>query len=209
MIGFDFDWPFVRRYTILPAATALAAMIALFSAVLLQTQQAERHEQFSNSQSVVQEDYDALVYRRRIVDRYHRRYQQFSELGFVGLESRLDWIETLRSSSKVLTLPRVSYVIQPQLTVAAPVESILVGDNIQIHMSRLELEMNLVHEMDLLRFVDEIQQNAPGLMRVNRCALNWQPETDAPLRAAANILASCDIEIYSVITSDVSARASS
>lgn len=209
MEKFDFDWSYVRRLTLIPVASALVALLALVAAVILQARQAELHEQFSASQSVVQTDYDALVFRRRIVERYHERYQQFSELGFVGTENRLDWIETLRLTSDSLTLPRVSYVIEPQLKAIAPVESILASDDIRIHVSKLELEMNLVHELDLLNFVDALQQNAPGLIKVDQCDLQWQSEEETKLAAVANILASCSVEIYSIITSDVSTGVSS
>jgi hypothetical protein len=201
----EIDWSFVRQYTLMPVLSAVVAVIALAVALYLQKGQLALNDQLTANQSVIQEDYDALVARRRIVDRYHRRYQVFSELGFVGAESRLDWIETLRASSDELTLPRVSYIIEPQLTAVAPVESILAGDDIQIHVSKLELEMGLVHELDLLRFVDELQQNAPGLIKVDRCDLAWQGESTDRLVAEANILANCSVEIFSVITADVSA----
>lgn len=199
----DLDWGYVRQYTLIPATTALVAVIALVVSFYVQRGQTLLHEQLSANQSVIQEDYDALVNRRRIVDRYHRRYQQFSELGFVGMESRLDWIETLRASSDQQTLPNVSYVIEPQLRAVAPVESILAGDDIHVHVSKLELEMGLVHELDLLRFVDDLQQNAPGLIKVDRCELAWRGEIGDRLDAEANIQANCSVAIFSVITADV------
>lgn len=203
------DWPYVRRYTIIPLASAMLALIVLIAAIWWQERQTELHSQLTANQLVVQEDYKALVDRRRIVARYHQRYQQFSELGFVGMESRLDWIETLRESSLELTLPRVSYMIEPQLTAIAPVESILAGDDIVVHVSKLDLEMNLVHELDLLRFIDELQQKAPGLIKVDHCNLTWQADREQTLTADQNILASCSVEIYSVITADVSVGVSS
>ena len=204
----DVDWEYVRQYTLLPVASAVVAAAALAAASFVHSTQVELNEQLTANQAVMQEDYDALVDRRRIVERYHRRYEQFSELGFVGIESRLDWIETLRATSTELTLPRVSYVIEPQLTAIAPVESILAGDDIAIHVSRLELEMNLVHELDLLKFVDELQQNAPGLIKVDGCDLTWQGESHALPKAAPNIAANCSVAIYSVITADVGGEAS-
>ena len=101
-------------------------------------------------------------------------------------------------------MPRVSYVIEPQLKAVAPVESILAGDDIAIHVTKLELEMGLVHELDLLRFVDELQQKAPGIIKVDRCNLTWQLGDDAKLLAEPNILANCSLQIFSAITSDVS-----
>lgn len=198
------EWTYIRQYTVLPVVSALVALCALVATIYVQARQTELHSQLAANQMVVQEDYAALVNRRRIVERYHQRYQQFSELGFVGMESRLDWIEVLRESSLALTLPRVSYVIEPQLTATAPVESILAGDDMEIHVSKLDLEMNLIHELDLLRFVDELQKTAPGLIKVDNCRLIWQADPQQSLTADPNILANCSVEIYSVITADVS-----
>ncbi len=199
----DLDWQYVRRHTLIPLICLLAAAAAAVTGYVIKQQQYTLNEQLTANQSVMQEDYAALVQRRRIVDRYHRRYQQFSTLGFVGMESRLDWIETLRESSGELTLPRVSYIIEPQLSAIAPVESIMAGDNVSIHVSRMELEMSLVHELDLLRFVDELQQRAPGLIKVDRCELVWQADPQQQLTADVNIGANCSLAIYSVITADV------
>jgi hypothetical protein len=143
------------------------------------------------------------VYRRRLVDRYHRRYDEFYRLGFVGRERRLDWIETLRETRQDLTLPRVSYAIEPQLQAIAPVESIRASENVQIHLSRVQLEIGLVHELDLLNFIAELQRKAPGLIRVQGCDLVWQSATEEKLTVAANILAVCSLQMYSLVTSDV------
>jgi hypothetical protein len=200
----ELDWNYIRQFTLIPTITFVLAVAVLFVSMHVQGSQAKLHEQLTADQAVMQEDYDALVDRRRIVDRYHRRYRQFSEQGFVGMESRLDWIETLRAKTSELTLPRVSYALQPQLKAIAPVQSIMAGDDISIHVSNLDLEMGLVHELDLLRFVDELQQHAPGLIKVDRCYMSWQGEGRENLAAESNILANCSLQIYSVITADVS-----
>lgn len=203
MNRFDFDWRYVRRHTLLPALTAVVTAVVLGAGVWMHAKQQALFTQISVNQDAMHEDYDALVYRRRLVDRYHRRYEQFFDLGFVGEESRLDWIETLRETSVDLTLPRVSYAIEPQLQVVAPVQSILAGEDISIHLSRLHLEAGLVHELDLLRFFDELQRNAPGLIKVDECNLVWQAESADTATVDANILADCSILIFSVVTSDV------
>lgn len=206
MIRFEFDWNYILRHTLLPCVTLLVSGIVFGTSVWLHDSQQARHAQFTVNQDVMHEDYDALVYRRRLVDQYYRRYQQFNEVGFIGLESRLDWIETLRTTSMELVLPSVSYAIEPQLQVVAPVQSILEGEDIQIRLSRLELEMGLVHEIDLLNFFDELQSHAPGLIQVDRCHLQAQSRDANGLRANANIQANCSLRIFSVITSDVLAQ---
>lgn len=204
----DFDWPFVRQNTLIPTLTALIAVVACTAAYWMHTAQVERFSQLRVNRAAIHEDYDALIYRRRLVDLYHRRYLQFHDLGFVGRESRLDWVETLRTTTNELTLPRVAYAIEPQLKATAPVQSVMSGEDIQIYLSKLQLEMGLVHELDLLRFFDELQGKAPGLIKVDGCNLNFQVDKDYRMRAGANIQASCAIKIFSVITSDVGTGAS-
>ena len=203
MARFEIDWQFALRHTLVPSLTTIIAAALLVIAVWIQARQELVYSQFSVDQNVLNEDYDELVYRRRLVDRYYRRYQSFNELGFVGRESRLDWIETLRGATNDLTLPRISYAIEPQLQAIAPVQSIAASANAQIHVSRLQLEMGLVHEIDLLRFFDALQKEAPGLISVDHCELNWQGERIAAITVGTNILASCSLSIFSVITSDV------
>ena len=197
------DWRYAMRHTLLPAVTAAITVVVLVVSIWMHGKQESLFSEINVNQGVMHEDYDALVQRRRLVDRYHLRYERFYELGFVGEESRLDWVETLRESSADLTLPRVSYAIEPQLKVVAPVQSIMAGEDLQIHLSRLQLEVGLVHELDLLRLIDEVQRNAPGLIKVDRCNLAWQAESAEKLGVGANILANCSLLIFSVVTSDV------
>ncbi len=202
----EFDLAYVRRHTLRPIVSMAVAAAALFVAVWLHGEQARELSQFSANHDAVHEDYDALVYQRRLVDRYHRRYQRYHELGFIGRESRLDWIETLRTTAESLDLPNVSYAIEPQLGVVAPVESVIDVDDIQIRVSRAQLEMGLVHELDLLRFFDELQAAAPGLIKVDDCSLTWLAEGSNLSNNEPNLSSVCSIQIFSVITSDVRAE---
>ena len=199
----DLDFDYVRRYTLRPVLSLLVAAAALAVSLWLHAEQSQSYSQFIANQDAVHEDYNSLVYQRRLVDRYHRRYQRFHDLGFIGRESRLDWIETLRTTAESLDLPHVTYAIEPQRAVAAPVDSVIDVDDIQIRVSRAQLEMGLLHEMDLLRFFDELQARAPGLIKVDDCALTWLAETGGSSGSNANLSAVCAIQIFSVITSDV------
>jgi len=202
----DLDWHYIRQYTLRPVICVLVAALTLGLAIWMHGDHEQLVLELNANHAAVNEDYAALLNQRRIVDRYHRRYQQFNELGFIGRESRLDWVETLRITSESLELPRLSYSIEPQLGVIAPVSSILGGENIQIRVSRMQLEMGLVHEIDLLRFFDTLQQQAPGLIKVDQCELAFLG--DANVSAGEhNLSATCTVQVFSVITSDVGGEA--
>ncbi len=198
----DLDWPYIRQYTVRPVACAGVAVVALCAALWIHGDHKQLFDELNANHDAVHEDHNALVYQRRLVDRYYRRYQRFYELGFIGRESRLDWVETMRTTSAKLNLPRISYSIEPQLGVVAPVSSLLSGDNIQIRVSNLQLEMGLLHEIDLLRFFDVLQSQAPGLIKVDTCEIASMGGT---VRGAgeANLTATCEVQIFSVLTSDV------
>ena len=206
MARLKIDWQFALRHTLVPSLSMIFAAALFAAALWIHARQELMYSQFSVDHGALNEDYDELVLRRKLVDRYFRRYQSFNELGFVGRESRLDWIETLRGAMNDLTLPRISYAIEPQLQAIAPVQSIAASANAQIHVSRLQLEMGLVHEIDLLRFFDALQKKAPGLISVDHCELNWQGVRVTTASVATNILASCSLSIFSVITSDVDSQ---
>ncbi|MDJ0709954.1 MAG: hypothetical protein QNJ14_06180 [Woeseiaceae bacterium] len=203
MTRFDFDWPYVRRHTLRPVLSAIVAVVALAGSLFAHDYQRERYDEITANRDAVHEDYDALVHQRRLVDRYHRRYQRFDELGFIGRESRLDWVETLRTTAKDLSLQRLSYSIEPQIEVIPPVKSVFGGEDLQIRASKLQLELGLLHELDLLRFFDALQVSAPGLIKVDRCELTWDLEPGSRTNTDTNLTATCALQLYSVITSDV------
>jgi len=206
MSGLDIDIAYVRRHTLRPVLSGIVAVVALGVAMSIHGVRVEEYSQYAANHDAVHEDYDALVFQRRLVDRYHRRYQRYHDLGFIGRESRLDWIETLRTTAESLELPNVAYAIEPQLVAAAPVDSTMAADDIRVHVSRARLDMGLLHELDLLRFFDELQAAAPGLIKVDDCALTWLADTQPARSAEPNLSAVCSIQIFSVITSDVSSE---
>lgn len=197
------EWRYVLDGSLIPGISLVAASLILVACLWFYDRQVRLYEIYSANHEAIHEDYDALVYRRRLVERYYQRYKELQELGFVGRESRLDWIETIRLAAKGLDLPNVSYSLEPQLEVVRPVESASPDTEIQIYLSRLELELGLVHELDLLQFVRRLEQEAPGLMKIDRCDLSRRAASTEKLVAETNIVASCSLMMFSVITSDI------
>ncbi len=198
----DLEWSFILRHALRPGICMLVAVIALGVAIWMHANRVELYVELIENHETVHDDYDALVEQRRIIDRYHRRYQTFYDLGFIGRESRLDWVETMRMALEGLDLPRMTYAIEPQQGVVAPFPSMLGSENIQIRVSNMQLEMGLLHEIDLLRFFDRLQKQAPGLIKVDRCEIANVSEASSDA-ASPNLVAKCGLQVFSVMTSDV------
>lgn len=198
----DFDWTFVRRHSLRPAICAVAASVALLAGFILQQSNYRSYLSLVANQEAVHEEYDNLLRQRAIIDRYHRRYQQFYDLGFIGKESRLDWVEYMRVSTSELALPSLNYSIEPQMAAANPIPSAQTGAEVQIRVSDIHLELGLFHELDLLRLFDHLQARAPGLINVDSCSLTLSASSTA-VALEPGLSASCALKVYSVITSDV------
>lgn len=199
----DVDWAYLFKDTFWPASTALAAVVVLVASLWFVDTEHQRYSRFSSDRAAVNNDYDELIYRQRLVNRYYHRYEYFQKQGFVGQESRLDWIESLRVIAKELGLPHVSYSLEPQRGVIAPVGGPGGVDDIRISQSTLELEIGLIHELDLLRFVDKLQSEVPGLIKVERCKMTRESSPSELSAIHSNIVANCSIVVFSVTTPDV------
>ena len=198
----EVDWGYVRRHTLRPAASAIVALAVLGACWVFQDRQRSLHTDYSVNQLSIHKEYDALIYGRRLIERYHRRYGEFRAAGFVGLERRVDWVETIRVAATGLNLPSVSYSIEPQVPAIVPVNSGQNGADVQTKLSRLRMNLGLVHEGDLLRFFTRLDSEAPGLMKVDRCSLVRQSNAQQELTAGTNLIADCSLTMFSVITSD-------
>jgi hypothetical protein len=202
----EIDWTYLRQDTLVPAATALTAVVVLVLSIWFVSAQNDSYARISVDQDVMNADYNALVTRKRLVDRYHRRYELFQQQGFIAEENRLDWVETLRESAGRLRLPSLTYSMEPQLKVVPPIPPTSADAEIEIFLSKLELEVGLVHEDDLLRLFGSLQATAPGLLKVDQCQLNRQAEHDELQAIDANIVASCSVDLFSILTSDVASE---
>ena len=145
----DVDWQYLRRDLAVPLVTAAVAIVLLALSAWFVHVQEDGYSRISVDQDTVNADYDALVVRKRLVDRYHRRYERFRNQGFIGVENRLEWIETLRLAAEDLDLPNLAYSLEPQLAAISPVPSTSASAEAQLFVSRLELEIGLLHEVDL------------------------------------------------------------
>ena len=197
------DWSYLGENMLIPMATLGIAIALLVFGDWYQSVHEDRYAQYSVSQKNIHNDYDALIARKRTLERYHQRYDQFRTTGFVGREDRLDWVETIRTTATDLALPYVTYSIEPQAPVIPPRTATQVDADVQVRASKVELDIGLVHELDLLRFFNQLQTEAPGLMKVDECSMMRQNSSEESRANEANIVAICKLLVFSVVTSDI------
>lgn len=137
------------------------------------------------------ERYLAIDEDERIVTEQYPLFRELAAAGIMGVERRLDWVETLRQADATLGLPNLEYRIAAQQRYEA--EFPLDTGQFELRASDMELELGLLHEEDLARLLDFIAAQGHGLPSVEECNLRRESETVGTSRAAdsARLRAHC------------------
>lgn len=155
-----------------PAALMFAAALAGAVAVVGISHWFSANEQASTLQA--RQDRDNAA--RQIADvetqkldlqRYRDRFAQLQALGLTGEERRLDWVVAIKQIQQARKLLGISYEIEPQQVFRLD-GAVDTGDY-QLRGSKMTLHMDLLHEMDLLTFLDDLKRR--GFFTVQHCAV--------------------------------------
>ena len=133
----------------------------------------------------------------RLIAQHLDAYHALIARGFVGEENRLAWIEAVQLANQDARLYGLTYTLSPRA--AAP--AILAG-GLPLNQTRMVVNMPLLVETDLPRFLDALRARAPGLFRVSSCRL--ARITDAPPQPVnrPELDAECELRWFTV-TADV------
>lgn len=87
----------------------------------------------------------------------------------VGKEDRLNWVDSLRTSVQVLQVPRMHFQFSPQVRFDKGL--IDAGSQLKLYSSRMNLEVGLLHEIDLLRIFAELERKIPSMFTIDSCEI--------------------------------------
>jgi len=124
---------------------------------------------------------------RDLLSRYAPEYVALDAHGFIGTEQRVNWIDNLRIANETTGLFGVQYQIGaqtpynlPELPQAALVQS------------PMTIDLRLLHEGDLMRFLRALAAGRAGVFTLNECTLE-RLGTEPAARAQPNLRADCEL----------------
>ncbi|MCK5715019.1 MAG: hypothetical protein KAH64_03580 [Nitrosomonadaceae bacterium] len=184
------DLPRIRGLLIISVLTlVLGAIIAYVSnGVLIEAQQSkitadrewsEAHRKLERTKNE-QEDLQG----------YYRQYQNLVEQNVIGQERRLDWIETIEKIRNKLNIFSVKYKLEPQETLNF--ETVTSSNSFDLHRSNMTLDFSLLHEGQLLNFLDTLSEEAKGMYLLESCTLT-RNDFVRQLRFIPNLQAKCTL----------------
>ncbi|MDQ1302734.1 MAG: hypothetical protein QG595_717 [Pseudomonadota bacterium] len=191
----DPDWGFLRQGMLLPALCLLAGTLLWTTTTIHRTRLDNALEAERQALAGIEQERQELISRREAREKFSAVYRQLTASGIVGPDQRLQWVQALRSSTSSLGLPYVRYSTGPQEVFTAPY--LMAGISAPVMSSPMELQLGLVHELDLLRLLDKLAAS-PGLFHVRGCELERLESSTPAESGRANLSGSCQLSWFSI-----------
>ena len=187
-----------------PLIVLLAVLLAGAAAIYLSDQMTvTAHHQLQQQQNQLKEARTRLQKsgeERDIIVRFLEGFRQLERTGFVGEEQRINWLDALRVANQQADLFGVDYQIQTQTRF--PYAADLDPGQIALNQSVMRLRFRLLHEEDLVRFLNALASQGGGIFNVDQCDLK-RISAGGVIRYQPNVTADCEL---SWITARVAAK---
>ena len=124
-----------------------------------------------------------------------QHYQALIARGVVGEEKRLDWVDAVTAIKSERRLFNISYSIAPQKELDYPGFGKTPG--VKFMASRVNMSLQLLHEEDLLGFIDELGRRAKTHLSVRECNLRRTPRPSGTA-LAPRLEADCAFDLITI-----------
>ena len=125
-------------------------------------------------------------------------FEQMRQRGVAGEQSRLDWIESIAKIKNERKLFEIRYNFEAQRPLDYP--GLVATAGAEFVVSRLKLDMLLLHEGDLLNFLADLQASIKAHVSVRNCTVT-RIERGAAASATSlqpRLRAECQVDLVSV-----------
>ena len=125
--------------------------------------------------------------------RFSQSYLDLQQTGFIGEEERINWVDALRATSLQLKMFGANYQIEARQ--AYKPQGLPDMGNFHLYRSVMKLELGLLHEEDLMRFLAALASQKVGLFSLQACSLqNSRPAGAMQTKVQPNLKADCTID---------------
>jgi len=133
---------------------------------------------------------------------YGDKYKDLVRKGIVKKQDRVFWVDSMVQMQKSLVMPGFNFKFSPEAVLSSERFSNIIIDKDIFYFSRLDLNMALQHDGDLLTFLEAINERVSPLYLVESCqssllnemledneVMNFDPET-------GNIKVQCSLIVF-------------
>jgi hypothetical protein len=123
-------------------------------------------------------------------------YKQLKRLHILGEEQRLEWADAISRIRRERELLDLSYRVDRQkLAKSVPGKPA----NVDFFASLMRVQLDLLHEEDLLRFLADLRASGNAYYAVKSCSLTRTGQAASGANMTPRLRAVCEIELITVI----------
>ena len=123
-------------------------------------------------------------------------YRRLGQLNILGEERRLEWADAITRIRGERELLDLRYRVERQrLLTSAPGKPA----NVDFFASTMKVELALLHEEDLLRFLADLRNSGNAFYSVQRCVLSRTGQAATGVGITPRLRAECDIDLVTII----------
>jgi hypothetical protein len=165
------------------AGTALAAAQRSFAVA-----QAERRESTARLARIAEEE--------REVKEKLDVYRRLRSLNILGEERRLEWADAITRIRTQRELLDLRYRVERQQLLYSAAGK---PANVDFFASTMKVDLALLHEEDLLRFLSDLRDSGNAYYAVRRCAIQRTGQAATGTTIAPRLRADCDIDLITIV----------
>ena len=184
------DWFYLRKPLIIFFAGLVIATLLIVAGMQYENAQQNKYEQSISTLRTTHQLYSNIINDIDLLEQYRSQYADYKASGLVGIERRLSWVESLKSTNEVLQLPTINYNLLPQEEFKRP--GFTVKRGVDIKGSIMDLRMGLLHEEDLFTLIEGLRLSIKNIFTVESCSINRVSLVSSSLDTKkANLNSSC------------------
>jgi hypothetical protein len=188
------DWQKLKREVQIFIGALLFALL-LAGALLFMHQQTHTHwQQAGNQQRQATMRYQTASNQKLLLEQYQQRFTTLKNSNVLGEEQRIDWVETIQASSTRHAIPSVKFSLDQRTTATLPDDV----TGIAVYLSKMHLEMNLLHEGDLYHLFADLDASAQGKYGIKSCALKREGQQTSDNVISSSLNSTCDLYWYTM-----------
>lgn len=187
------DWQKLRVPLVLLVVVALVMASLFFFAQYYNADQAQALQAQQNLLNAARQRYQSSGAEKETIIEFLPQYQALIAKGFVGEERRIEWVESLREQHKRHKLFGIKYNISQQEKYTPAFLANTGG--FTLHRSTMRLELDMLHEGDLLQLTESLGLNNSASFLLRDCEIVRLNNSGAlSSQLVANLHAQCELD---------------
>jgi len=123
-------------------------------------------------------------------------YRNLKRLNIIGEERRLEWADALNRIRAQRELLDMRYRVDRQKTIMSVVGK---PGNVDFYASTMHVDLALLHEEDLLRFLSDLRESGNAYYSVKKCSISRTGAAVTGTGLVPRLRSSCDIDLITVV----------